>query len=156
MKKSREIRVLIPDEYYQIIKFKQEGKYGIAVINTAIQSEELIEVFYWNCSILIELKNSTENGLPSKEESEILVDFEEYLNKNINGVSEEKPNALFYGRITWNSTRQLIWKVHNPKITNDFLQELIESGNYAFEFDYRIEDDRNWEITKWYNENIKV
>lgn len=155
MKESKEIKVLIPDENYQIIEFNQEEKYGIAVINTAIEYEELKEVFSWNCSILLELENTTENGLPKEDDFSILDNFEDYLDENIKGESKEKPNALFYGRITWNSTRQLIWKVYNPKITNDFLQELIESKNYAFEFDYRIEEDENWESTSWYSENIE-
>ena len=155
MKESKDIKVLIPDENYQIIEFNQEEKYGIAFINTALQSNELKEVFCWNCSILLELENTTENGMPLEDDFIILDDFEDYLDGNVKGENKEKPNALFFGRITWNSTRQLIWKVFNPEITNDFLEKLIESENYPFEFDYRIEEDEDWQLTKWYYENIE-
>ncbi|MFA5619377.1 MAG: DUF695 domain-containing protein [Weeksellaceae bacterium] len=155
MKESTDIKVLIPDENYQIMEFNQEEKYGIAVINTALQDDDLKEVFSWNCSIMLELENTTKNGMPIEDEFSILEDFEKYLDDNIKGENKEKPNALFFGRVTWNSTRQLIWKVYEPKISNDFLQELIESENYPFEFDYRIEEDDKWELTKWYSEKIK-
>lgn len=153
MKEPKDIRVIIPDENYQIIEFNQEGKFGIAVVNTALKSAELKDVFSWNCSIMLEIENAAENGLPIEDEFSILDEFEEYLDENIKGENKEKPNALFFGRVTWNSTRQLIWKVYEPKISNDFLEELIESENYPFEFDYRIEEDENWELTKWYSEN---
>jgi hypothetical protein len=155
MNKSKEISVLIPDENYQIIKFNQEEKVGIAVINTALNSKDLKEIFSWNCSIMLQLENTTENGLPTQEEISLLEKFEDFLDDKIKGDNKEKPNALFFGRITWNSTRQLIWKVYEPELSNNFLTELIESENYAFEFDYRIEEDQNWELTKWYSENIK-
>ena len=155
MKEFKEIKVIIPDETYQIIEFKQEKKYGIAVINTALKSDELKEVFSWNCSILLELENTTEDGMPNENDISELENFEYYLNEKLKGENEEKPNTLFFGRVTWNSTRQLIWKVYEPKISNDFLVELIESGNYPFEFDYRIEQDENWKLTEWYSKKFK-
>ena len=68
-----------------------------------------------------------------------LENFEHYLNEKLKGNNKDKPNAIFFGRVKWNATRQLIWKVYQPKISNNFLVALIESENYPFEFDYRIE-----------------
>lgn len=154
MIESESIEVMIPKDNYQVVEFVQEELPGIAIVNKALKSTNLKKVFSCNCSILIELKNVTENGLPVDEELKILDDFECLLNENSKGVDKEKPNALFFGRVTWNSTRQLIWKVYAPRITNDFLVDFIDSGNYPREFDFKIEYDDNWELTDWYFNHI--
>ena len=92
-------------------------------------------------------------SLPIETEFEIVSKFDDFLQENIKG-DLEKPNALFFARITWNSTLQIIWKVFNPEQVNNFLNDLIEYKNYPRYFDYRIEEDENWEITKWYTDNI--
>jgi len=148
-----DIRIIIPEEKYQIIEFNQNELPGIAVVNSNLKDENLIKIFNWNCSILIDLNDVTENGLPIETEFEIVSKFDDFLQENIKG-DLEKPNALFFARITWNSTLQIIWKVFNPEQVNNFLNDIIENKNYPRYFDYRIEEDENWEITKWYSDNI--
>ena len=148
-----DIEIIIPEEKYQIIEFNQNELPGIAVVNSNLKDENLIKIFNWNCSILIDLNDVTENGLPIETEFEIVSKFDDFLQENIKG-DLEKPNALFFARITWNSTLQIIWKVFNPEQVNNFLNNLIEDKNYPRYFDYRIEEDENWEITKWYSDNI--
>ena len=148
-----DIKIIIPEEKYQIIEFNQNELPGIAVVNSNLKDENLKKIFNWNCSILIDLNDVTENGLPIETEFEIVSKFDDFLQENIKG-DLEKPNALFFARITWNSTLQIIWKVFNPEQVNNFLNDLIEYKNYPRYFDYRIEEDENWEITKWYTDNI--
>ena len=155
MKKSEDIEVFIPDEIYKILEFKKEQLPGIAVVNDNLKSENLKKVFSWNCSILIDFEETIENGMPSEEELKIVEKFEDFFYDKIKGNNKDKPNALFFARITWNSTRQLIYKVYLPEPANDFLTELIASENYPREFDYRIEEDENWELTEWYSKNIE-
>lgn len=147
---DKDVRVIIPKEDFLIIEFKNNNMPGIAVVNVALKDSKLKEVFSWNCSILIALEDVDENGMPSKEELKILEEFERYLNSNIIGEDTQKQNAVFFCRDTCDSTRQLIWKVYDPKIANQFLENLIEQNNYPLEFDYRIEEDKNWKITEWY------
>ena len=148
-----DIRIIIPEEKYKIIEFNHNELPGIAVVNSNLNDENLKKIFNWNCSILIDLNDVTENGLPVKTELEIVSKFDDFLQENIKG-DLEKPNALFFARTTWNSTLQIIFKVFDPKQVNNFLNDLIEDKNYPRYFDYRIEEDENWEITKWYSDNI--
>ncbi len=88
--------------------------------------------------------------MPSREEVEILDQFGDFLDDKIKGTDKEKPNGLFLARITWNETRELIWRIFDPEITNDFLTELIEQEDHPRNFDYRIDEDENWTLTEWH------
>ena len=90
--------------------------------------------------------------MPAKQEVNILNEFEDFLDEKIKGSEKEKPNALFLARITWNGTRQLIWRVYDPESTNNFLTDLITRKDYPREFDYQIKDDEDWKLTTWYLE----
>lgn len=149
-----EIKILIPEENYQILEFNQDNLPGVAVVNSALKDENLKKVFSWNCSILIDFDETAENGMPTNEELNIISQFDDFLDENIKG-DLERPNALFFARVTWNSTLQLIWKVFDPEIVNNFLSQIIEDKSYPRYFDYRIEEDENWEITKWYSDNVQ-
>lgn len=150
MAKDKEYRVIIPDEYYQILKFKQEKLPGIAVVNKNLVKFEPKEVFSWHCSVMITCNELIENGMPSKSEVKILDGFGDFLDDKIKGPDKERPNGLFLARITWNKTRELIWRIFDPEITNNFLMELIEQNEYPREFDYRIDDDVEWKLAEWH------
>ncbi|ESU21266.1 hypothetical protein FCR2A7T_06940 [Flavobacterium cauense R2A-7] len=155
MSVKKEFRVIIPEENYQIIEFRQENLPGIGVINLSLVDFEPKEVFSWHCSIMINFENFIENGMPTNDDVLRAEKFEDFLNENIKGVDKEKPNALFLARITWNETRELIWRVYDAKLTNDFLEKIIEENNYPFEFNYRIDDDEDWELAKWHLGSVK-
>ena len=143
-------RVLIPDEHYSILEFEDENLPGIAVVNTALKGFEPKEVFCWQLSIIIDLQDLIENGMPSAKEVQVIDEFGDYLDKEIKGAEEGKPNALFLARVTWNSTRQLIWRVYNPEISHHFLQYIIAENSSPRSFDYRIDKDEDWGFTDWY------
>ena len=149
-----EYKVIIPDEYFQVLEFIQEEMPGIAVINSNLKNFEPKEVFSWHCSIMIHFENLIDNGMPSLEDKNLVEEFEDWLDIEIKGESKKKPNALFLGRITWNGTRELIWRIFNPEITNELLQGIIENNdNNILPFDYRIDPDKHWKLAKWHLDN---
>ncbi|MEN5057624.1 DUF695 domain-containing protein [Sphingobacterium kitahiroshimense] len=143
-------KVLIPDESYSVLNFKQDNFPGVAVVNTALRKFEPKIVFAWHLSIMIDLEDLIDNGMPSKSEVEVIDNYGDYLDNEIKGPDKEKPNALFLARITWNKTRELIWRVYDPEISNSFLQEIITANSSPRQFDYRIDPDNNWELAKWH------
>jgi hypothetical protein len=120
----KEVRVLIPDEYYYILNFNQDDMPGIAVVNTALRDFEGKEVFSWHLSLVLNFKDLIENGMPSKKERKVVEKFEDKLNKLIKGKDKKKPNALFLARITWKSTRELIWRVVDPVETDKVFRKI--------------------------------
>jgi|SRR5215217_1349256 len=155
MSEKKEFRVLIPDEEYQIIEFKQEDLPAVGVVNLSLIEFEPKEVFSWHCSIMINFENFIENGMPANNDVLIAEKFEDFLSENIKGADKEKPNALFLARITWNETRELIWRVYNAKIVNEFLEKIIDEKKYPFQFDYRIDDDEEWKLAEWHLQSVK-
>ncbi|PZX94047.1 DUF695 domain-containing protein [Flavobacterium aquariorum] len=155
MSEKKEFRVLIPDEEYQIIEFKQENLPAVGVVNLSLIEFEPKEVFSWHCSIMINFENFIENGMPANNDVLIAEKFEDFLSENIKGADKEKPNALFLARITWNETRELIWRVYNAKIVNEFLEKIIDEKKYPFQFDYRIDDDEEWKLAEWHLQSVK-
>lgn len=152
----KEFRVIIPDENYQILEFNQEERPGIAVINKSLLYFEPKEVFSWHCSVMIHFNQLIENGMPDVTDRTKVEEFEDWLDDEIKGENEEKPNALFLGRITWNKTRELIWRVYEPEKTNAILNKLIETKDYELPFDYRIDPDIEWKLAKWHLQNCEL
>jgi hypothetical protein len=72
----KEYNVVIPEEYYTIFSFIQEDLPGVASINSSLKAFEPKKVFAWHCSIMVQLNDLAENGMPSKSEIKILEDFE--------------------------------------------------------------------------------
>ena len=146
----KEFKVIIPDEYYSILNFRQEELPGVAVVNTSLRTFEPKEVFGWHLSIMLQCEELIDNGMPSKAEVKVIDDLGDFLDEKIKGENRERPNALFLARITWNGTRELIWRVNDPEISNTFLKNLIENTSTIREFDYRIDDDEEWKLTEWH------
>ncbi|MCU7550717.1 DUF695 domain-containing protein [Chitinophagaceae bacterium LB-8] len=149
----KQFRVVIPKEKYSIIEFIQDGLPGVGVINLSLRNFEPKEVFAWHLSILIDFDELIENGMPSGAEREVVDPFGEKLDTLIKGANPEKPNALFLARITWNKTRELIWRVFEPEVANQELQNIIENNSSPRGFDYRMEEDIEWQLAQWHLKN---
>lgn len=144
------LRVIIPGEQYKIVEFIQEDMPGVAAINSNLKTFEPKEVFAWHFSIMFDLEDLADNGMPSIAERELMDNYGELLDKNIKGPDDKKPNALFLARITWNGTRELIWRVYNPELTNNYLQQVMANDSSPRPFDYRIDPDKEWKLAEWH------
>src|SRR6185436_13762264 len=142
----REYRVIIPKETPRILEFIQDEMPGVAYVNRSLIDFEPKKVFSWHLSIILDFKETVENGMPSKRERELLDEFGDQLDKNIKGQDPEKPNALFLARITWNKTRELVWRVYDPEPADKYLQEIISDDSSPRPFDYRIDPDEDWKL----------
>ena len=147
-----EYRVVVPEESYSIIEFRQDELPGIGAINTALRDFEPKVVFGWHLSLVLQLDDLIENGMPSRAEREVVDRFGDALDVGIKGSDAEKPNALFLARITWNATRELIWRVFDPEPANEYLQSLINEVADARPrpFDFRMDHDPEWELAEWH------
>ena len=139
-------------EYLQIIdgEYEVTDNFGahLSIKVKALKALKEDEMKDKNFELSASLLN--ENGMPSRQEVEVIDSFGDELDEAIKGPDLEKPNALFLVRITWNGTRELIWRVFDPEVANSYLQEILNSNNYVRPFDYRMEEDESWELTKWH------
>ena len=149
------MRVVVPEEKPVLVEFTQDGLPGIAFMNGALVEFEPKLVFRWHLSVMLELEELNENGRPSRLEREMVDPFGEALDDLLKGPDPEKPNALFLARITWNTTRELIYRVYDAAVANRTLEELISAKSYPREFDYRIDDDPDWDLAKWHLDALR-
>ena len=145
-----EYKVIIPEENYQIVEFKQDNLPGVMVLNKSLEGFEPKAVFSWHLSVMINFNELIQSGMPSQKERDIVDPYGDQLDGVFKGKDREKPNALFLARITWNKTRELIYRVYDPEPIHCFLQNEITEKRYAREFEYRIDPDENWELSKWH------
>lgn len=141
-------RFLISDEHYQIIKSRQEDLPGTGVISKAFDDFESKAVFSWHLSLMVEFNSRADYSMPSKEEQEVVDAFGDSLDRNFKGSEPGKPNALFLARITWNKTRELIYRVFEPEPVHQNFTRLTDERTSPSAFDYHIDNDPDWKLAK--------
>jgi hypothetical protein len=60
---------------------------------------------------------------------------------------------LFLARVTYDARRELIWRVRDPEIADSIVQKILRTRDYPREFDYHMEEDRQWQKASWYLNN---
>ena len=145
-----EVRVTFPEDVFSTMEFKQDDLPGVGVITSSLKDFKQRDVFSWHLSIMIQYKDLIENGMPSAQEREETAPFCNHLEELLKGENQDKPNGLFLGRFTWNATIELIWKIHDPKKADKELKRIIETEEHPRPFDYNMEEDTEWELSKWH------
>ena len=147
-----DFRVVIPEEVFAVLSWQDEGLPAICVVNQALADFEPKVVFDWHLSIIINCVNVAEKGMPTPAERQALDEFGDGLDRHLKAGG----NALFLARITWNVTRQLLYRVCDPGVANRYLTSVIEGERQAREFDFRMERDSDWEFAAYYLRSAKA
>ena len=146
---QEKINITIPEESFICIEPIIDGHQALTIINTSLKQFEYKEVFAWNLAIFMDFEEAEENGMPKGDGMERIQLFCERLEKQFNEALG-KPNALFVFRETYNGLTHITWRVHDSDIAEEVLEQTIESQDYPFDFEYRLEYDKDWEIVEWY------
>ncbi|MBQ8713547.1 MAG: DUF695 domain-containing protein [Prevotella sp.] len=148
-KEERKVNVWFPDESFITINYTCDGHPAFAVINESLRQFEFKDVFGWNLSIVFELADVCENGLPGRDEVKVIQDFCEHLGKLFND-DREKPNALFLFREHYDGISHAVWRVYDAKKVEAVLRKIIGDKQHPREFDYEMEYDEDWNLVEWY------
>ena len=85
-KKKVETRdILIPDEEFALVSSTYDGLPAIIVVNTALRKFKDKDIFGWTCSLIMDYENLGDNGMPTNEESQLVIDYLDGLSKRIIG-----------------------------------------------------------------------
>lgn len=143
-------RVIVPDQTWRLVEYQQENLPGIAAINEQLAAFEPKIVFAWHLSCVLRFEDLVGNGMPSRAECQVIEPFCDVLDSTFKGDDPEKPNALFLARITWNGTRELVYRVYQPEPIHQALTQFIEAEFHPRHFDYRIAHDPDWKLAEWH------
>lgn len=143
--KSQEYKILFPKDNYALChREDNEGMPSVIVVNLGLKDFRWKDVFGWYCSIIVDFKEMAKNEMPTSEESKLVLDWLDEVDKGLQG-DKEHPNALFIARETYHGTVHAMWQVNNPKIAHQYLQEIINNKSCPRDMDYVIEPDEKWE-----------
>ncbi|MBD8643774.1 DUF695 domain-containing protein [Stenotrophomonas sp. CFBP 13724] len=135
---------MIPKPHYTLINTSKGDDPAVVVVNSSLRNFQERASYAWNLNITIDCEHTATSGMPTAEESEILIKLEEIITKSLQ-LSE---NAAFLARTTCRGMRTLIFRVRAPEIANDALQMLISEDPQLREWEYIIELDPEWTLAQ--------
>lgn len=136
--------IMATKPYYTLINTSIGKDPAVVVVNSALRTFEDRDAFPWHLTLSIDCKLLGDNGMPTTQEVKIL----QRLEDGISSALQVEENTLFLARITCRGTRDLLYRVHDPEVTNKALQQLISSESQLREWDYHIEQDSGWELAQ--------
>ena len=150
---SRTTRVALPEPHYSLIDTERGGKPAVVVLNDALERFEHRDIFPWHLSITIEARRLAKNGMPTKGEASILDDLGDEIEGALATTKAEhgSTNVLFLARITWNGQRELVFRVHDPKLVDTKLKELVAQSSTR-EWSYEMHGDDEWTDAEFVSE----
>jgi Family of unknown function (DUF695) len=140
------VSIEIPEPHYSIFETERAGLPAIVVVNDALLSFAKTDIFPWGLCVSLRAEEKSDNGIPSKNESDILFSIADEIESV---ASEERTpqgsiNSLFIGRVTSGGFCDLLFQVHDPKIAHTSLQELLDSRSWKREWSYDMREDTGW------------
>lgn len=140
---KRKENVHFPEDAYTVATASIDDLPAVAVVNTAMKKFEARDVFGWHLSVIIDYKELAENGMPTNEESDFVLNYFDQIDDSIRG-DKQHPNAVFIARITHNGMLHAIWQVNNPELANQYLQKIIDDNSSPRPMEFTMEYDATW------------
>jgi hypothetical protein len=133
------VRLKLPEPHYTLFNATRDGLPEVISVNDALLSFERIDIFRWHLQISIDAIELADNGMPTERESTALFEFGDRFEAGLEG-----DNALFLARSTWNGMRTLYFRVYDPEVANEFLQQVLAEEPATRPWDFRMHDDPEW------------
>lgn len=148
---SSAIIIDLPKDHFTLFDATRDGLPEIIVVNDALLAFQRMDVFPWHLRVRLDAKELAENGMPTREESQLLFEVGDRVDEVVlaGRTNSGAKNALFLARSTWNELRELHYYVQDPEITHTALQALIESGHHKRHWEYQMKQDPQWEEAGW-------
>jgi Family of unknown function (DUF695) len=128
------------EDKWTILEAEWEGLPAVVAVDASLDDARRSKIRPWHLSIIMRCQDCGPKKLPSAAEVAVLDteerDFEQRLCAD--------GNARLLARVTWNGTRQFLYRVKDPELANDALQDKITKRAHARPFDYRMERDDAW------------
>ena len=141
----------IPRESLLVIQAVTEGLPDIWIVNRALDGFAPRAELAWHLSIIVEMAEANAVGIPTPTEQEVLGALGEELRRKL----QADGNAAFLASITWNGTRQLVFRVRDPERANAFLTPLVDDPSPVRQMEYRMEEDPAWALAAPHLQHVR-
>jgi hypothetical protein len=136
---------------FVFLQLQTDGLPEIWMLNHKVDVGIERSAFPWHLTIDIAMAGAHAIGLPTDEEQRTLTAVRETLDATL--LADR--NALWFGSITWNKTRQLVYRVRDPSVANEYLATLVASPAAMRPMQYRMVEDASWEQAEYYLEPLR-
>ena len=136
---------------FVFLQLQTDGFPEVWMLNHKVDDGIERSAFPWHLTIDIGMEAAHEIGLPTEEEQRTLTTLRETLDRTLLADN----NALWLGSITWNRTRQLVYRVRQPNLANEFLATLVASRAAVRPLEYRMVEDASWGHAEYYLEPLR-
>ena len=144
---KKKIKVEPPEPIYTLFNTTRKGLPEVIFVNEALLGFKHVEIFPWYLSIQLTYTEFADNEMPSPEEGELIGDISDQIETVVLQGKNEfgAANALFLARSTWGGIRELAFQVHDPEVTHDTLQSLLNSQDWERDWQYEMKNDPTWQ-----------
>ncbi|WP_156495056.1 DUF695 domain-containing protein, partial [Oleiphilus sp. HI0128] len=138
---------------YQVIHREDMGAKVYAAVNTTLATfeDEPRKLYAWQLSLILKLDTEDEQGLTLPEEAKEIEPFCQQLDVDLRAGG----NAVPLARITWNKTRELLFRVYNPVQADELIKSIIEADTTPRPFSYTIDPDEDWKMSEVYLKSFR-
>jgi len=136
----------VPGDSYVAIQAESDGLPDIWLVNQALDALAPRAAFGWHLSIIIDMAEHSEHWLPTKAEQAVLAGLGESFRSHLQAGG----NAVMLASITWNGTRQLVFRVRDPERANAYLTSVVEDPSPIRPLEFRMEGDPRWALAEQY------
>ena len=147
-------KFLIPEACFTVVQREDEGAPVYAAVNTSLAqlTAQQQQLFGWQFSLIMDLETEDEKGMTSEAEASAIEPFCQQLaaDLQLNG------NAMPLARITWRKTRELLFRVYNPVVADELMQQLIAKETNPRPFSYTIDPDEKWQMASDYLDQFRA
>jgi hypothetical protein len=140
------VTIEYPEPIYSLFDTSRDDLPAVVVVNAALREFEHRDVFPWHLSVVVEALELANRGMPTRDEYLLLDSVGDLIDNTV----LETRNAIFLARVTWNGRRQLLYRVNNPEVAAQALQDLISIGGQKREWEFRMEGDAEWALATPY------
>ena len=156
--KKKKYTIQIPEQQLSIFETEVNSKYAIVVRNDALLNldETQKAIFGWTCKVEIGYLNCDEYNFPTRDDREDSSDFIDTIDVGLK-AGESVPNGVYLGKIINDGKCLAVWQVNNPDLAAEYLDKVIESGNYpSGGIEYDIECDFSWSNVQFFLQEFRV
>jgi hypothetical protein len=137
---------------YFVLNGQKEGLPAVIVVDRLGLDPATRGSHVWHLSVIMDCKDLAEQGMPTKAEYLVL----DQLGDRIEAMVRDTGHGAFLARITWNRTRQLLFRVSEPDLVADALGSEIARDRSERSWDFKMWKDPEWKDAEWYSNAIKA
>lgn len=146
---ASDVSVAIPDPHYSLLDTSRDDMPAVVVVNDALFSFEHKDLFEWHLEISIHAIELGERGMPTNRETKLLDEIGDAIEAVLTGATTDhgSSNALFLARVTCDSRRELVYRVHDPELANGALSKAVTQLQTR-EWSFSLSRDDGWEAAQ--------